>query len=106
MKKEEILEKSRKENKNKDMVTLQESYKGATYAAIAMVLLAFVYFTYEMLQGKGTNYALYSLICMYNAVLNGWLALKVKESKVLRIINFAIWGLLTIMLVLEYFNVI
>jgi hypothetical protein len=106
MKKEEILEKSRKENKNKDMVTLQESYKGATYAAIAMVLLAFIYFTYEMLQGKGTNYALYSLICMYNAVLNGWLALKVKESKVLRIINFAIWGLLTIMLVLEYFNVI
>lgn len=106
MKKEEILEKSRKENKNKDMVTLQESYKGATYAAIAMVLLAFVYFSYEMFQGKGTNYALYSLICMYNAVLNGWLALKVKESKVLRIINFAIWGLLTIMLVLEYFNVI
>ena len=106
MKKEEILEKSRKENKNKDMVTLQESYKGATYAAIAMVLLAFIYFSYEMLQGKGTNYALYSLICMYNAVLNGWLALKVKESKVLRIINFAIWGLLTIMLVLEYFNLI
>ena len=106
MKKEEILEMSRKENKNKDIVTLQESYKGATYAAIAMVLLAFIYFSYEMLQGKGTNYALYSLICMYNAVLNGWLALKVKESKVLRIINFAIWGLLTIMLVLEYFNLI
>jgi len=106
MKKEEILEKSRKENKNKDMVTLQESYKGATYAAIAMVILAFVYFTCEIFQGKGTNYALYSLICMYNAVLNGWLAIKTKECRVLRIISAAIWGLLTVMLILEYFNVI
>jgi len=106
MKKEEILEASKKENKKKDLVTLQESYKGATYAAIAMVILAFVYFTCEMMQGKGTNYALYSLICIYNAVLNGWLVIKTKECRILRIVNFIIWGLLTIMLILEYFKVI
>ena len=106
MKKEEILEKARKENKNKDYVTLQESYKGATYAAIAMVLLAFVYFTFEIITGKGMNYELYSLVCLYNAVLNGWLAIKVKESRKLRIASVIIWGLLTIMLILEYFKVI
>ena len=106
MKKEEILEASKKENKNKDLVTLKESYKGATYAAIAMVILAGIYFAYEIFQGKGTNYALYSLICMYNAVLNGWLAIKTKECRVLRIVNFIIWGLLTIMLILGYFKVI
>ena len=106
MKKEEILEMSRKENKNRDYATLTESYKGASYAAIAMILLAFVYFTYEIMQGKGTNYALYSLICIYNAVLNSWLALKVKECKKLRAFSVVIWGLLTILLILEYFNVI
>ena len=106
MKKEEILEKARKENKNKDYVTLQESYKGATYAAIAMVVLAFIYFTFEIMTGKGMNYALYSLVCLYNAVLNGWLAIKVKESRKLRILSVIIWGTLTIMLILSYFKVI
>ncbi len=106
MKKEEILEASRKENKKKDYVTMQESYKGATYAAIAMVTLAFVYFTYEIMSGKGTNYALYSLICIYNTVINGWLAIKIKESRKLRIVSVLIWGTLTVMLILEYFKVI
>ena len=106
MKREEILEKARKENKNKDYATLAESYKGASYAAIAMLILAGIYFTFEMITGKGMNYAIYSLLCIYNAVLNGWLAIRVKESRVLRIISAGIWGLLTVMLILDYFKVI
>lgn len=106
MKKEEILNASKLENKNKDLVEIEESKKASTYAAISMVVLACIYYVYEIVSGKGTNYALYSLITLYSFVIYGWLAIKVKKNRVLRIISAAIWGLLTVMLILGYFKVI
>ena len=106
MKKEEILEKSKKENKNKDMYCIQVEAKGANYAGITMLLLAFVYYTYEIFTGKGSNPALYSIITIYNAVLYGYKAIKIKEKRGLSIATSVIWGLLTVMLVLSYFKVI
>ena len=106
MKKEEILEASKKENKKKDMYAIEVESKGANYAGISMLLLAFVFYTYEILSGNGTNTALYSIITIYNTVLFGYKAMKIKEKRNLNVVTSVIWGLLTFMLVLEYFKVI
>ncbi len=106
MKKEEILEASKKENKKKDLYALQVETKAATVAAVTMVLLAFIYFTYEIIRGNGINAAFYSLITVYNGVLYGYKAIKVKEHRKLNTFTAVIWLLLTITLILEYFKVI
>ena len=106
MKKEEILEASKKENKKKDMYAIQVEAKAANIACVSMLILAFIYFTYEIAIGKGTNPAFYSLITIYNAILFGFKAIKIKENKKLNIFTSVIWGLLTIMLILSYFEVI
>lgn len=105
MKKEEILEKSKKENKNKDIYAIQIEAKAANVAGITMLILAAIYFTYEILSGKGTNYALYSLIAIYDAVMYGYKAIKIKQSRGLNIFTAVIWSLLTILLVYQYFRV-
>ena len=59
MKKEEILEASKKENKNKDIYCKEVEAKGATWAAMCMLILTSIYFIYEIMSGKGQNVALY-----------------------------------------------
>jgi hypothetical protein len=103
MKKEEILKKAKEENKNKDYASIAISNKGATIAGLVMIILAAVYFTYEILTGKGTNYALYSLLAIYNTILYGYQAIKSKEKRGLHIFTSVIWGVLTILLVVSYF---
>ena len=106
MKKEEILEASKRENKNRDMHAIEVEAKGATYAGITMLILAAIYYTYEIFTGKGSNPALYSIITIYNTILYGYKAIKMKERRVLHITTAVIWGILTAMLVLNYFKVI
>ena len=104
MKNEEILEKSKKENKNKDIYALEVETKAANIAGIAIIILTAVYFTYEILSGKGTNYALYSLIALYNAIIYGYRAMKISHYRKINIFTSVIWSLLTILLVFEYFK--
>ena len=103
MKKEEILERAKEENKNKDYASIAVANKGAYLAGLVMIILAAIYFSYEILAGKGTNYALYSLLAIYNTVLYGYQAIKSKERRSLHIITAVIWGLLTVLLVVSYF---
>ena len=103
MKKEEILMKAKEENKNKDYASIAVSNKGAYLAGLVMIILCAVYFSYEILTGKGTNYALYSLLAIYNTVLYGYQAIKSKEKRGLHVFIAVIWGLLTISLVVAYF---
>ena len=103
MKKEEILEKAKVENKNKDYASIAVSNKGAYLAGLVMILLCAVYFSYEILTGKGTNYALYSLLAIYNTVLYGYQAIKSKEKRGIHTFTAVIWGVLTILLVISYF---
>ena len=106
MKKEEILEASKKENKNKDMYAIQVEAKGATYAGITMLILAFVFYAYEIATGKGSNPALFSIITTYNAVLYGYKAIKIEDRRKLSIFTSVTWGILTIILILGYFELI
>ena len=103
MKKEEILKKAQAENKNKDYASIAVSNKGAYLAGLVMIILAAIYFTYEIVMGKGTNYALYSLLAIYNTVLYGYQAIKTSEKRKLHIFTAVIWGVLTIMLAISYF---
>ena len=106
MKKEEILEASKRENKKKDIYEIQVEAKGASFAGISMLLLAFVFYTYEIISGKGSNPAFYSIITIYNAVLFGYKAIKIEKRRKLSIFTSVVWALLTITLILEYFKVI
>ena len=106
MKKEEILEASKKENKKKDMYEMQVATKGCEYAAISMLLLAFVFFVYEIATERGSNPAFYSLITLFNAVSFGYKGIKIEKNRKANIFNSIVWGILTVMLCLEYFKVI
>ena len=106
MKKEEILEASRKENKNRDIYEKEVENKAGTNALVAMIVLTFIYFTYEIMSGKGTNYALYSLLTLYNTVFYGGKAIKLETRRKLNAFTAIIWGLLTVTLILGYFNII
>ena len=48
MKKEEVLEASKKENKNKDIYAAEVEAKSSQIAGISMLILASVYFCFEI----------------------------------------------------------
>ena len=104
MKKEEILEMSRKENKNKDIYETQVEAKGCTYASLTMVILATVYYCYEIFTGKGQNYSFYSIIALYCFVLYGYKAIKIEKRRSLHIFVSIIWGLTTVLSIIQYFR--
>ena len=106
MEKEKILESSRLENKGKDMYALEVEAKACKVASVTMLLMAFVYYSYELFTGKGSNPAFYSLITVFNCVLYGYKAIKIEKNRKLSIFTSVIWGLLTIMLMLSYFGII
>ena len=106
MEKEKILESSRNENKGKDMYALKVEADACKIAAVSMLLMAFVYYTYDIITGKGSNPAFYSLISVFNCVLYGYKAIKIEERRKLSIFISIIWGILTIMLFLSYFGVL
>ena len=106
MKKEEILEASKKDNKKRDEYEIKVDNRGTTYAALAMLLLTSVYFIYEIVTGQGQNYSLYSILAIFNAFLYGYKAIHIEKNRKLNIFTSLIWGILTIALVLEYFKVI
>lgn len=106
MNKEEILEKSKEENKNKDMYAIAVEAKGATIAGISVIILTGIYYIYEIISEKRENPALYSIITVYNAILFGYKAIKIKKQRKLYVLTSLIWGLLSILLILNYFKVI
>lgn len=62
MNKDEILEKSRKENKNQDIYENEVIIKGNQYACLASAVLATVFFVIQIFTGGGINYGLYAVV--------------------------------------------
>ena len=104
MKKEEILEASKKENKKRDAYELEVESKGSQYAALGILLLTTLFYIYEIVTGKGSNPALYALIAIYCSIAYGYKAIKLERARKLHTFTSVIWGILTIMLVIEYFT--
>jgi hypothetical protein len=71
-----------------------------------MLILITVYYVFEIVTGKGSNPALYSVIAIFSAVLYGYKAIKVEKRRGLYIFTSVIWTIVTITLILEYFKVV
>lgn len=62
MDKEEILEKSRAENKNKDVYEQEVLKQAGTCAVIVMMVLAAIFFATQIFVGGGTSCGLWALV--------------------------------------------
>lgn len=62
MNKEEILEKSRKENKNQDVFEKEVIIQGNRYACLAAAILATIFFVIQIFTGGGMDYGLYAVV--------------------------------------------
>ena len=94
-------EKNKKRKKDKH--ELEVDYKAGTWAAVAMLILACVYYSYEIFTGKGSNPAFYSLIALYCSIFYGFRGIKIEKNRKLNIIISIIWGIMSIMLIVAYF---
>lgn len=69
MNRDEILSKSRAENKNKD-VYMQELVKQASQSAVVVqMILATIFFVTQILVGKGTNWGLWAIVLSANMTI-------------------------------------
>lgn len=62
MDKEEILKKSRAENKNMDVYEQEILKQGSTSAIAVMLVLAAIFFAVQIFVGGGTNWGLWALV--------------------------------------------
>ncbi len=83
MNKEEILEKSRIENKNLDLFEREVSQKAGNLAAIVAAILATVFYVIQVFVGLGQNYGLYAVV--FSIPATGYLvkAFRMKNKKTL-----------------------
>ena len=81
MNKEEILEKSRIENKNLDLFEREVSQKAGNLAAIIAAILATVFYVIQVFVGLGQNYGLYAVV--FSIPATGYLvkAIRMKNKK-------------------------
>ena len=66
MNKEEILEKSRTENKNKDIYEQEILKQANTSAVIVMMVLATIFFAAQIFVGGGINWGIWALVFSAN----------------------------------------
>ncbi|MDE6664185.1 MAG: hypothetical protein K2K46_12710 [Lachnospiraceae bacterium] len=66
MNKEEILEMSRAENKNKDIYEQEVLKQASTAALIVMPALAAIFFAAQIFVGGGTNWGLWAIVFSAN----------------------------------------
>ena len=80
MEKEEILEKSRSENKSKDLYEKEVIKEGGNAGAIAAPILATVFFCIQIFTGGGMNYGLYAVVFSISAAGFSVKAFKLKRK--------------------------
>lgn len=96
MNKEDILAKSRKENKDKDLYEAEVNSNAATIGSITATVLATVFFVVQHLLGGGWNLALYAVIVGIGATTFVTKAIFLKRK--MDIILAIIFSLATLML--------
>lgn len=62
MNKEEILQKSRKENKNQDIYEHEVVRQAGTLSSVVMILLSAVFFAVQIFVGGGPNCGLWAVV--------------------------------------------
>ena len=67
MNRDEILAKSRKENKAQDLYELEVEIKAGHVSALVALALATIFFVAQSVTGGGFNYGLFALVLSYAA---------------------------------------
>lgn len=81
MKKEEILAKSKEENRRRDPFKMEIQSKAERLSGLGALALATILFVIESISGNGFNYALYAVTCSFGTI--SWIvkAIYLKEKK-------------------------
>lgn len=70
MNKDEILAKSRAENKNKDVYEQEVLKEASQNAVVVQMALATIFFATQIFVGKGINWGLWALVFSANMTIN------------------------------------
>lgn len=105
MNKEEILKKSRSENKNQDIYGKEIQRDGGSAGAFTATILASIFFVIQILSGGGMNYGLYAIVFSITATSSAIRAFRMKRrSDILIAIVYVM--LVLILSAVHIFNVI
>jgi len=89
MNKEEVLEKSRNENKDQDIFEKEVLKEGGNFGAMAAAVLATVFFVIQIIVGGGLNYGLYAVV--FSVFTAGYIVksirLKRRQDIIIAVIN-------------------
>jgi hypothetical protein len=77
----EILAKSRNENKGKDLFEMEIQVKAGVWGACAAAILAAIFFTIQIVVGEGLNNGLFAVVLSINAVGYIIKAIRMKRRK-------------------------
>lgn len=80
MKKEEILNKAKEENKSEDLYEKEVLVKAGNYGAIVAVSLATIFFIIQIFAGKGMNYGLYAIVFSITATNFTYKYIKLRQK--------------------------
>ncbi len=81
MNKNEILARSRAENKNKDIYEQEILKQANSYAVIVLIVLATLFVAIQIFVGEGINYGLYALVFSGNMTIAWVKCIKLKQKK-------------------------
>ncbi|WP_425436552.1 DUF6442 family protein [Paenibacillus herberti] len=79
--KDEILSKSRKENKNKDLYDIEVQTSAGNIGSITAILLATIFFVTQSLVGDGLDFGLYAIIFSVSAAGFIFKAIRMKRRR-------------------------
>ncbi len=102
MNKEEILAKSRQDNKNQDLVAAKADSTSASIAIIFALFYSLIVYMVQLTSGNGVNYSLFSLIALINAVINVYKSFTLRKKRYF--LQTALWVPVTIALVIATFS--
>jgi hypothetical protein len=77
---DEILAKSRNENKGKDLFEKEVQVKAGIWGAVAAAILAAIFFTVQIVVGGGTNFGLFAVVFSINAIGYIFKAIRMKQK--------------------------
>ncbi|WP_432650423.1 DUF6442 family protein [Huintestinicola sp.] len=80
MNKEEILEKSRRENGQKDPYEMEINLKASQIGTMCALILCFVLFVVQILAGGGMNYGLWGVIMAACGAANLYAGIRLKNK--------------------------
>lgn len=89
MNKDEILEKSRRENSQKDPYEMEINLKASQIGVSFSFVLGFILFLVQLILGGGMNYSFWSIIMAVNAGASIYKGIKLSDRK--NLIMGAVW---------------